>query len=68
MIGCLIFVSAIPIFFGVILLLENLGIADGLVSKYWPLILIVLGIGGIVNVLRIRARFRGRWPPDTLDR
>ena len=64
------FVGVILIFFGVLFLLDNLGVSDNLVGKYWPLILIVLGIMSILNMLKIRARFnrfRRHWPPN-IDR
>ena len=74
MIGCPAFVSLVLVFFGVLFLLENLGVSDGLVGRYWPLILIILGIVTAFNVFRLRTkvnlmrdqfrgRFRGGQPP-----
>lgn len=67
MIGCPGLLSLVLIFFGVLFLLENVGVSDDLVGTYWPLILIILGIAGLVNMYRWRVRFnrfRRRWPPD----
>ena len=71
MIGCGGAVSVTLIFFGALLLLESLGVSDGIVGRYWPLILIILGVMSIINMVRFRVRFRqyrerfGRqWPPD----
>ena len=53
-------------FFGVLFLLENLGVSDGLAGKYWPVILIILGVASVFNIFRYKARFNrfGRdWPP-----
>lgn len=70
MIGCSGAASVTLIFFGVLLLLESLGVSDGIVGRYWPLILIILGVMSIINMVRSRVRFRryrerfGRqWPP-----
>ena len=71
MIGCSIFPGLILVFFGVLLLLENIGIADGLVSTYWPVALIILGVASIYNIYRLRRlrfnRSRVRWMPDIND-
>jgi hypothetical protein len=67
MIGCAVFPSLVLIFFGVLFFLENLGVADGLVSRYWPVILIVLGVSSLFNLRRWRvwfSRFPRGWPPD----
>ena len=67
MIGCAPLVALVLIFFGVLLLLENLGVADGLVGRYWPVVLIILGLASLFNIYRLRVRFRRfrrRWPPD----
>ena len=67
MIGCSMFPGLVLIFFGVLLLLENLGVSDGLVGKYWPVVLVILGVASFVNIARFRnriSRFRRRWPPD----
>lgn len=64
------FVSLVLLFFGVLFLLENIGVSDNLVGKYWPLILIILGLAGLFNMYRFRVRFirfRRRWPPDIND-
>jgi hypothetical protein len=64
--GCGLAISFTLIFFGVLLLLENLGVANDLVARYWPAVLIILGIVGLLDVRRMRARFgrfRMRWPP-----
>ena len=64
--GCAVTLGLVLIFFGVILLLENLGIADGLLNTYWPVILIVLGLATLFNIYRIRSKFRRsryRGPP-----
>ena len=58
MIGCGGAVSVTLIFFGVLLLLESLGVSDGIVGRYWPLILIILGVMSIINMVRFRVRFR----------
>ena len=58
--------SLVLIFFGVLFLLQNLGVSDGLVGRYWPLILIILGIMSLFNMFKLRIRFnrfRRRWPP-----
>ena len=58
--------SVVLIFFGVLFLLQNLGVSDGLVGRYWPLILIILGIMSLFNMFKLRIRFnrfRRRWPP-----
>ena len=55
------------IFFGVLLLLENLGVSNDLIGNYWPVILIILGLASILNVYRLRVRLRRmgrRWPRD----
>ncbi len=68
--GCGVFVGLTLTVFGVLFLLENLGVTDGLVGKYWPVILIVLGLTSLFNLARFRARFyrfRRQWPPD-IDR
>ena len=78
MIGCPAFVNVILIFFGALLLLDNLDVTDNLVGRYWPVILIILGILSLFNMFRLkvkanqfrdrfRDRFGGRWPPD-IDR
>ena len=71
MIGCSIFPGLILVFFGVLLLLENMGIADGLVSTYWPVSLIIVGVASIFNIYRLRRirlnRSRIRWMSDTPD-
>ena len=62
------------LFFGVLFLLETLGVYDGLVGRYWPVVLIILGIMSAFNMFRMRVtvnrlrdqfreRFRGPWPP-----
>ena len=69
------FPSVVLILFGVLFLLENVGVSDNLVGKYWPVILIILGAAGLFNMNRMRVRFnqvRGRfkdrfggdWPPN----
>ncbi len=69
------FLSLILILFGVLLLLENLGISENLVGRYWPVALIILGVTSLFSVFRLRIRFNqlrdrlrgrfgGRWPPD----
>ena len=58
--------SVVLIFFGVLFLLQNLGVSDGLVGRYWPLILIILGIMSLFNMFKLRIRFnrfRRRRPP-----
>ena len=65
MMGCGGTVGVTLIFFGVLFLLENLGVSDGLVGKLWPVILIVLGAMSLLNLFRFRSRlryFRNRWP------
>ena len=65
--SCAALPSLVLIFFGVLFLLENLGIAEGIVGRYWPVILIVLGISGLLNMRRMRTRFtrfRRNWPPE----
>ena len=67
MIGCPVFVGVILVFFGVLLLLENLDVSENLVGRYWPVILIILGLASVFNMFRLRSRFnrfRRRWPPD----
>ena len=67
MIGCPGLLSLVLIFFGVLFLLENLGVSDNLVGRYWPVILIILGIASLVNMFRWRIRFnrfKRQWPPD----
>ena len=67
MIGCASLPSLVLIFFGVLFLLENLGVADGIVGRYWPVILIALGISGLLNMRKMRTRFirfRRNWPPE----
>ena len=67
MIGCGGAAGLTLVFFGVLFLLENLGVGGGLVGKYWPVILIVLGLSSLYNMRRFRVkfnRFRHRWPPD----
>lgn len=75
MIGCAVFPSVVLIFFGVLLLLENVGVSDNLVGRFWPVILIILGAGGLFNMNRMRIRFNqvrsrfkdrfgGDWPPN----
>lgn len=67
MIGCAPLVALVLIVFGVLLLLENLGVADDLVGRYWPVILIIVGLASLFNIYRLRVRFRRfrrRWPPD----
>ena len=64
--GCAVTFGLVLIFFGVLLLLENLGISDDLLNTYWPVILIVLGLVTLFNLYRIRSRFRRsryRGPP-----
>ncbi len=64
--GCGLAISFTLITFGVLLLLENLGVANNLVARYWPVVLIILGIVGLLDLRRMRARFdrfRMRWPP-----
>ena len=54
------------IYFGVLFLLENLGVGNNLASRYWPIFLIFLGIVFLINMGRIRAkikRYQGRQPP-----
>ena len=66
MLGCAGVISLGLIYFGVLFLLENLGIGDHLASRYWPVFLIVLGIVSLINMVRIRARmrrYRERLPP-----
>ena len=68
-IGCPAILGLTAIFFGVLFLLENLGVRDDLVGDFWPVALIVIGVLSIVNVRRYRIRYGGRprrgWPPDT---
>ena len=67
MTGCAGLPSLVLIFFGVLFLLENLGGGDGLVGRYWPVILIVVGISGFLNLRSMRGRLvrsRRRWPPE----
>lgn len=50
-----------------LLLLETTGVADELVSRYWPVVLILLGLVSLYNMRRYRVRFkrfRNRFPPD----
>ena len=64
------FIGLVLIFFGVLFLLENVGVSDDLVGRYWPVILIILGLGTLFNMVRFRTafnRFRRRWPPDVGD-
>lgn len=65
MIGCSVFPGLILVFFGVLLLLENIGIANGLVKTYWPVSLIIVGVASIFNIYRLRRmrlnRSRIRW-------
>ena len=65
--GCSYLVSLSLVFFGVLLLLETTGVADELVSRYWPVVLILLGLVSLYNMRRYRVRFkrfRNRFPPD----
>ena len=68
-IGCPAILGLTAIFFGVLFLLANLGVRDGLVRDFWPVALIIVGVLSIVNVNRFRIRYGGRyrrgWPPDT---
>lgn len=67
MTGCAGLPSLVLILFGVLFLLENLGVGEGLVGRYWPVILIVVGISGFLNLRRMSGRlvrFRRRWPPE----
>ena len=67
MIGCAGLLSLAIIFFGVLFLLESLGISDNAVGRFWPLIIIFFGLASLINLIRFRARihrFRRRWPPD----
>jgi len=69
-IGCPSLVGFTLVSFGVMFLLETLGVADNVVGRFWPLILIVLGLSSLFNVSRWRVRmnrFGRRWPPD-IDR
>ena len=55
------------VFFGVLLLLETTGVVDDPFSRFWPVILIVVGLSSLYNSYRFRARlrrFRRHWPPD----
>ena len=70
MLGCAGIISLGLIYFGVLFLLENLGVGDRLASRLWPIFLIFLGIVSLINMGRIRARirrYRDRQPPY-LDR
>ncbi len=71
MIGCSVFPGMILVFFGVLLLLENMGIANGLVKTYWPVSLIIVGVASIFNIYRLRRmrlnRSRIRWMSDIPD-
>ena len=71
MIGCSVFPGMILVFFGVLLLLENMGIANGLVKTYWPVSLIIIGVASIFNIYRLRRirlnRSRIRWMSDIPD-
>ena len=65
--GCGSFMSLVLVFFGTLLLLETTGVVDNLFSKYWPVILILLGLTSLYKSYRFRAKFKrlgGRWPPD----
>ena len=65
--GCGPFMSLVLVFFGTLLLLETTGVVDDLFSKYWPVILILLGLSSLYKSYRLRAKlkqFGGRWPPD----
>ena len=67
MIGCSVPLGTILVFFGVLLLLQNLGVSDNLVGRYWPVALIILGLVSVFNISRLRfrfRRFRRRWPPN----
>ena len=67
MLGCPALMGVTLIFFGVLLLLENLGVSNDLIGNYWPVILIILGLASILNVYRWRVRLRRmgrRWPRD----
>ena len=66
-IGCPAILGFTVIFFGVLFLLENLGVRDNLVKDFWPVALILIGVMSIVNIRRYRIRYGGRrgWPPDT---
>ena len=57
-IGCPAILGLTAIFFGVLFLLENLGVRDGLVRDFWPVALIIVGVLSIVNVRRYRIRYR----------
>lgn len=68
MAGCLVFPGLVLVFFGVLLLLENLGVAENLVGRYWPVVLIVVGLASMFNmnglrvrISRLRNRFRDRF-------
>ena len=66
MLGCAGIISLGLIYFGVLFLLENLGVGNQLASRYWPIFLIFLGIVSLINMGRIRAkirRYQGRQPP-----
>ena len=58
MIGCSGAGGLTLIFFGVLFLLENLGVSDNLVGRYWPVILIILGAISLFNLQRFRVRWR----------
>jgi uncharacterized membrane protein len=60
MIACSVFPGLILVFFGVLLLLENLGVSDGLVGRYWPVSLIILGVASLYNIFRLRRNILNR--------
>lgn len=68
-IGCPAILGLTAIFFGVLFLLQNLGVRDDLVRDFWPVALIIVGVLSLANIYRLRIRYSGRfrrgWPPDT---
>jgi Ca2+/H+ antiporter len=57
--------GAAVLLFGIILLLNKLGIISGSVWGYfWPILLIVVGLAIIFGRRRMRDRWWNRFPPD----